>query len=168
MARVRNWACVIGCLALASGCGQDDRSKVSAESTKGWARTEIPDCCSIALPPGATLAAMPNPIDDFSYKLDGQRFDGLLTITRMGSSLPILDRTVQVSRQNVMIDSREAVSASYSAGAKELRSERRYLVWTFEGRNDGTGHNLVLSFSCEPEVCSEFSEIIKSLRRVRN
>lgn len=146
------------------GCGNQNHNGGDI-TPDGWKRVEVDDCCSIALPSGSTLKPLADPIDDSSFQIDGDGYKGVLTITRMGSGIGPPEQGSTVSTQTLEINGRPARLASYVPTDKSQPSERRLLLWTFEGNNDGTGRNLILDVVCSAEACEQFGTIAESLRR---
>lgn len=164
MARVR-LAILLAALASAEGC---DRTSVAPAVTTptGWTTATVSACCTVALPAGATLTALSDPVDDPTYRIAGTDFDGLMTITGMGASLPRQTAGTDYFQQQVSIDGRKALTASYNATDGSALAERRYLVWSFKGDNDGRGLNLILSMSCRGAGCAVFEPMYASLKRI--
>jgi hypothetical protein len=120
------------------------------EVPAGWKSVGIPSCCTVAIPSDATLKAGKDPVDDPVFLLRGPGYEGMFTVTGRGSALPIAS------------DGRPAGVASYRV-ADPNYPERRSLLWTFAGRNDGSGKNLVLDLSCKETGCAVFLPMIGSL-----
>lgn len=164
MARVK-LALVLAALAAAAGC---ERASVAPAVTTpaGWTTATVPGCCTVALPAGATLTVLPDPVDDPTYRIAGTDFDVLMTMTAMGSSLPPQTTGTAHFQQQVSIDGRKALTASYKLTDGSALAERRYLVWSFKGDNDGRGLNLILSMSCKMAGCTVFEPMYASLKRI--
>lgn len=128
----------------------------------GWKSVGIPSCCTVAVPPGAVLEAGKDPVDDPVFLLRGPDFEGLFTVTRRGSTLPIASSGANYRAEQLTLDGRKAGMASYYV-VDSRYPERRSLLWTFSGRNDGSGRNLVLDLSCRQRGCDVFGPMIRSL-----
>jgi hypothetical protein len=129
-----------------------------------WVRREIEGCCTIALPPEATLEPMRDAIDDPSFALRAAQFDGIFTLSAMGSALPPAtsgDNYVKTERK---IGGRTAYVAAYRARDEAGNLvEKRTLLWVVEGKNDGAGKNLLLDYRCEKQGCDAFNLMIDTL-----
>jgi hypothetical protein len=83
-------------------------------------------------------------------------------VTGRGSALPIASSGTNYKADQLTLDGRPAGVASYRV-ADPNYPERRSLLWTFAGRNDGSGKNLVLDLSCKETGCAVFLPMIGSL-----
>lgn len=164
MARARAVALVAALLTAIMGCSQPLPHRDDSDPP-GWSRTPVPGCCTIALPPGVRLTPLADPVDDPDFKLEGEGFEGLLTLTSMGSGVPGAQSGRDYSARELTIDGRSAAVASYTITTKGNLTGRRDLLWTFAGANDGTGRNLILTLSCSTQACAKFDAIAGSLRR---
>ena len=125
---------------------------------------EIANCCMIALPPGATLVPLPDAIDDPSFILRGAQFEGMFTLTAMGSALPPKTSGNDYNKTQREIGGRMAYIAAYKTiDESDKPIEKRSLLWIIEGTNDGTGKNLLLDYSCSKQGCAKFDLMINTL-----
>ena len=132
------------------------------EVPAGWKSVGIPSCCTVAIPSDATLKAGKDPVDDPVFLLRGPGYEGMFTVTGRGSALPIASSGTNYKAEQLTLDGRPAGVASYRV-ADPNYPERRSLLWTFAGRNDGSGKNLVLDLSCKETGCAVFLPMIGSL-----
>jgi hypothetical protein len=131
---------------------------------QGWVRREIAGCCTIALPPGATLAPVRDAIDDPSFALRAVQFDGMFTLSAMGSALPPETSGDNYRKTERKIGGRTAYVAAYLARDEAGNLvEKRNLLWVIEGKNDGAGKNLLLDYRCEKQGCAAFDMMIDTL-----
>ena len=135
-----------------------------ADLPQGWVRREIAECCTIALPPGATLVPVRDAIDDPSFALRAAQFDGMFTLSAMGSALPPATSGDNYKKTERKIGGRTAYVAAYRTRDEAGNLvEKRSLLWVVEGKNDGTGKNLLLDYSCTGQGCAEFDLMINTL-----
>ena len=147
------------CLLLAAAC-----TPTPVDVPRGWAMREIANCCMIALPPGATLVPLPDAIDDPSFILRGAQFEGMFTLTAMGSALPPKTSGNDYNKTQREIGGRMAYIAAYKTiDESDKPIEKRSLLWIIEGTNDGTGKNLLLDYSCSKQGCAKFDLMINTL-----
>lgn len=130
----------------------------------GWTAKTIPDCCTVAVPPGATITVGQNPTDDPAYLLNGSGFAGMLSITSRGGGVPLPGSGQDYKVADLVIDGAAASIASYRVPDPKY-PDRRNLVWTFRGVNNGTGRNLLMYISCKGRGCEVFDPMVRSLRR---
>jgi hypothetical protein len=131
----------------------------------GWAVRAMTGCCTIALPPGATLAPVRDAIDDPSFALRAPQFEGTFTLSAMGSALPPATSGDNYRKSQRMIGGRTAYVAAYRARDETgTRVEKRNLLWVIAGKNDGTGRNLLFDYRCEGRGCADFDKMIDTLR----
>jgi hypothetical protein len=153
-------AVILGFLALAGCSGGSPQPRLS----QGWSAGVVEGCCSIGIPPGAKLAPVADSIDDPVTLLRGSDFEAMITVTSMGTGLPLPSSGTDYRTATRALDGHEARIASFVApDASDRLPQKRHLVWTFEGRNDGTGRTLVMSFACRQEGCAVFEPLIASL-----
>lgn len=151
------------CLGLALLVTSCSAGTPQPESPEGWAVKELPSCCRISIPADATLIAGENLIDNAGYELKGQDFEGLFIVTQMATGLPPASSGAGYKAATFVLDRRTARTASYTVANSPL-PERRRLLWTFSGRDDGHGENLILDFSCRGSGCEVFTPMIRSLQ----
>jgi hypothetical protein len=148
------------CLALVS-CSGEQRPAAPA----GWKKVQAEGCCRLRVPPGAQLSRATEIIDDQTFLVRGDRFEALLTLTKMGTALPHRSSGENYGTGKRRIDGRTVEVASYRARVGAL-PQKRHLVLPFEGKADGSGPVLVLSFSCRESGCDVFEPLIASIEIV--
>lgn len=153
--------CLAASVPLLASCSPDaPRSRVP----NGWTTNAIPNCCTVALPPGATITPGQNPTDDPVYLLNGSGFAGIFSVTSRGGGVPLPGSGQNYRAIDFKIDGASASTASYRVPDPKY-PDRRNLVWTFSGVNDGTGKNLLLELSCKDATCTVFDPLVHSLAR---
>jgi hypothetical protein len=130
----------------------------------GWTTKTIPNCCTLAIPPGATITAGQNPTDDPVYLLNGSGFVGLFSVTSRGGGVPLPGSGENYKTADFKVDDAPANTASYRVSDPKY-PDRRNLVWTFKGINNGTGRNLLLELSCKDPSCAVFDPMVRSLKK---
>lgn len=167
MGRVKA-GCLIAAVLALPGCQQQKDTtadKAASSLPSDWATRNIPGCCLVAIPPNANFSELPDRIDDPTYRIQGEGFEALLTVTSMGTGLPPKSSGSAFTERELIIDGRKAKTATFSALDRSDLSERRHLVWTFKGENDGRGSNLVVTMMCKPAACAVFEPMVASLKR---
>lgn len=117
----------------------------------------------MALPPGTSLTEMPDAIDDPALQLEGHGFQGLVAVTHMGGALPHAPPGMTAHIRDVRVDGKPGQLGIYNWNERPRSEERRALLWTFEGQNDGTGKSLVIDATCFAQGCQLFVKIVDSL-----
>jgi hypothetical protein len=119
-------------------------------------------CCSVGVPPGARIEEVVGEIDDPATTLSGPSYEALFSVTGMATGLPHPTSGTRYSTTERMIDGLPAQVAAYEVAGDAL-PQKRFLVWTFAGANNGTGQNLLISFACRGAGCELFEPLIGSL-----
>lgn len=131
----------------------------------GWSSGTISGCCTIGVPPGATLKSAADAIDDPVMLLRGPNFEAMITLTTMGAGLPPASSGSGYKSSKRQIDGREAEIAAFTAVPSRMPlPETRYMLWKIKEPNDGTGQSLIVNFSCHDKGCGTFEPLISSLR----
>lgn len=153
----------LGLMAIAlSGCAEDPAQ--APLLPPGWTLGEVEACCSVGVPPGARIEEVAGEIDDPATILSGPSFDALFSVTAMATGLPHPTSGTGYSTSERMIDGLPAQIAAYEVAGDPL-PQKRFLVWTFAGDNDGTGRSLLISFACREAGCDLFEPLVRSLGR---
>lgn len=130
---------------------------------EGWVTRQIPNCCEVSLPREASFSVPANLIDSDVADIQGPGFRGMFTVTQMGSGVLPATSGRDYNTSALQLDGRQARTASYSV-EDAVFPERRHLLWTFDGVNNGTGKNLILDLSCKQSSCDVFFPIVRSLK----
>lgn len=147
------------CLLAAASCGTDDGPAPPA----GWERAAIPGCCALHLPPGSRVTALPDPIDNPGFRIEGKGFDGVAYVQASAAAPPIATASASFSTRQLKIDGRRAWLTSYSATEPSSRGQKRVLDWG-TGREAGKpGESLHGEFSCEPRACANLETSLQTL-----
>lgn len=148
------------CLLAAASCGTDEGSAPPA----GWERAGIPGCCTLHLPPGSRVSAIPDPIDNPGYRVEGRGFEGVAYVQASEAAPPIATASKSFSTRELKIDGRRAWLTSFASTEPSGRSQKRILDWT-TGRPAGkTGESIHGEFSCEASACASLEIALQTLK----
>ena len=152
----RHFAAAI-CLLAAASCGTD-----SPVPPAGWERADISGCCTLHLPPGSRVTAMPDPIDNPSYRIGGKGFEGVVYVQASAAAPPIATASASFSTREIKIDGRRAWLTSF-VEAGPPAGQKRILDWSTGHEAGKPGESLHGEFSCEPGACATLETALQTL-----
>ncbi|MGA9581672.1 MAG: hypothetical protein WBR13_06855 [Allosphingosinicella sp.] len=109
------------------------------------------------------MSAIPDPIDNPGYRIEGQGFEGVAYVQASEAAPPIATASRSFSTRELKIDGHRAWLTSFASTEPSGKSQKRILDWTTGRPSGASGASIHGEFSCEPSACATLEGALRTL-----